>query len=79
MWISVKTMMELLERIIRAEGKAAELELRVKKLEERPIVSEAVQKNKGVDEDVNASRVVQELLHGVIDDKTGRVMYTDGR
>ena len=79
MWISVKTMMELLERIIRAEGKAAELELRVKKLEERPIVSEAVQKNKNVDEDVNASKVVEELLYGVKDDQTGRVKYTDGR
>ena len=79
MWISTKTIMELLERIIRAEGKAAELELRVKKLEERPIVSEAVQKNKNVNEDVNASKVVEELLYGVKDDQTGRVKYTDGR
>ena len=79
MWISAKTIMELLERIIRAEGKAAELELRVKKLEERPIVSEAVQKNKGVDEDVNASKVVEELLNGIPDEKIGRVRYTDGR
>ena len=78
MWISVKTMMELLERIIKAENTAAELEKRVALLEKRPIVSGDVGKSKD-DEDVNASRVVQELLHGVIDDKTGRVMYTDGR
>lgn len=78
MWISVKTMMELLERIIKAENTAAELEKRVALLEKRPIVSVDVGKGKD-DEDVNASKVVEELLYGVKDDQTGRVKYTDGR
>ncbi len=83
MFISAKTFMELMERIIRAEkkaeaaeAKAAELEKKVERLDGRPVLNVKSEEN---EEKMDASRVVQELLYGIPDEKTGKVIYTDGR
>lgn len=73
MWVSDKVFMQLVERVAIAERKAEEALQEAKKKAEPSVVV----KPKGGNED-EESLMLKELMHGVTDEKAGRVIYTDG-
>lgn len=80
MIVSSKTFMELVERITRMEMEHAlhvkRLEERIEVLERRPIVAPSEGSKASA---LSAERLYEEMMYGVKDETTGRVVYTDGR
>ena len=76
MWISAKMLMELMERLIKAENELKAVSSRVEILEKRPMIVES--KNDSSEEDLNR-KLYDELINGVPDKITGKVKWTDGR
>ena len=112
MWISGRTAMELIERLVHAENRAAAaleraeeaekqareakvrciaLQADVDELREKNSMKIGTNKNpmgKGgnafweeekTGEEASGTKMLEELLNGVPDEKTGRVKLTDGR
>ena len=77
MWVSEKTFMQLIERVTKAEMKA-EAALQALNVMRNGSVSVSADEKSG-EKDVNANKLLDELLNGVPDEKLGRVKYTDGR
>ena len=108
MWISGRTAMELIERLVHAENRAAvameraeeaekqareakarciALQADVDELREKNSMKIGINKNpmgafweeEKTGEKTSGTKMLEELLNGVPDEKTGRVKLTDGR
>ena len=79
MWINAKVFMELVERMTLLEQKCADLERRVGTVEKRPIHLKVDEAEEEPRQDEVAKRMYHELMHGIVDEKMGRVKFTDGR
>lgn len=80
MWISAKAFMELIDRINHNEQRVRELEHKIEAINSCPIVLEKKSDTgANTENEYNASELINELMNGVPNAETGKVVWTDGR
>lgn len=76
MFVNTKIFMELVERLTTLSIKLQELELRMESIEKKSLTDNSADLKSSGDD---IAKIYHELMNGVIDEKMGRVIYTDGR
>ena len=82
MWISAGDFMKLMDRLNRNEEEIRRVRADLEEVKKRPVVvsQETTAPAAGTSTgEENASKLLDELINGVPDETTGKVIWTDGR